>query len=211
MRQTVVVVLTKDPVPGRVKTRLIPALGRDGAARLHAAMVLATVSRVRATGLPVTVSLRGDPAGPFAHRLLSLGCHVEPQADGDLGARLEHALRGHGRRIAIGTDSPTFEPSWLLDAARAPTAAAFGPSEDGGYWCVSVEATGGSSDTGRLFRGIPWSRPDTLERSLARARACDLGVSLLPTCYDIDEPPMLARLAADPRCPPAIRPLLPLA
>lgn len=208
MSRATIVVLTKDPVPGRVKTRLIPALGADGAARLHRAMVQETVCRARATGLPVRISLRGALDGPFAAELRALGCAVEPQADGDLGDRLVHALRGPGRRIALGTDCPTLQPGWLLDAARAPTPAAFGPSEDGGYWTVSVEGTGGPADTARLFRGVPWSSPETLARSLERAAACGIGVSRLPTCYDIDEPPMLARLAADPRCPPAIRPLL---
>jgi rSAM/selenodomain-associated transferase 1 len=208
MSRAAIVVLTKDPVPGRVKTRLIPALGAEGAARLHRAMVFETVSRARATGLPVRVALRGDLAGAFATALRARGCVLEAQADGDLGDRLVHALRGPGRRIALGTDCPTLRPEWLLDAARAPTPAAFGPSEDGGYWTVSIDGTGGPEETERLFRGVPWSSPDTLARSLDRARACGIGVSVLPTCYDIDEPPMLARLAADPRCPPALRPLL---
>jgi uncharacterized protein len=208
MSRATIVVLTKDPAPGRVKTRLIPALGELGAARLHRAMVHETLRRATATGLPIRVSLRGDLAGPFAASLRARGCTVEPQADGDLGDRLVHALRGPGRRIALGTDCPIFSPSWLLDAARAPTPAAFGPSEDGGYWTICVEGTGGPSRTERLFRGVPWSSPDTLARSLGRARACGIGVSRLPTCYDIDEPPMLARLAADPRCPPALLPFL---
>ncbi len=201
----VVVVLTKPPVPGRVKTRLIPALGAAGAAALHAAMVDATLARARATGLPVRVSLGGDAGGPFARRLRAAGFPVEPQVDGDLGARMAHALRGPGRRIALGTDCPAFAPTWLLDAARAPTPVAFGPSEDGGYWTVSVD---GAADTGAIFRDVPWSSPETLAVSRLRARDADLAVSALPTCYDIDEPPMLARLAADPRCPPALLALL---
>lgn len=208
MSRTTIVVLTKDPTPGQVKTRLIPALGDAGAARLHVAMVSETLRRARATGLPLRVSLRGDLEGPFAASLRAAGCRVEPQCDGHLGDRLAHALRGPGRRIALGTDCPLFSPTWLLDAARAPAPAAFGASEDGGYWTVCVEGTGGPHHTERLFQGVPWSSPETLTRSLQRAQACGIGVSRLPTCYDIDEPPMLARLAADPRCPPALLPFL---
>lgn len=197
-----VVVLTKPPVPGRVKTRLIPALGAEGAARLHAAMVDETLRRARASGLPVHVSLAGGLDGEFATRLRAAGFPVEPQAEGDLGARLAHALRGPGRRIALGTDCVVFSPSWLLDAARVPTPVAFGPSEDGGYWSVSVD--GASA----IFHDVPWSSPETLAVSRLRAREADLAVSALPSCYDIDEPPMLARLAGDPRCPPTLRPLL---
>ena len=199
-------VLTKDPVPGTVKTRLIPALGPDHAARLHTGMVYATVVRALATGLPVRISLQGDLQGAFAQSLRKRGCIVEEQPGGDLGNRLVHALRGPGRRIALGSDCPTLEPAWLIDAARAPTPAAFGPSEDGGYWCVAVDGTGGPARTERLFRNVPWSSPHTLLRSLMRANEAGLGVSLLPTCYDIDEPPMLTRLAADPAVPFPSRP-----
>ena len=81
-----VVVLTKDPTPGRVKTRLAATLGAEGAARLHAAFAQATVRRAARSGLPVTVSLRGDLQGPFARALAALGAGLETQADGDLGA-----------------------------------------------------------------------------------------------------------------------------
>ncbi|MEC7948362.1 MAG: DUF2064 domain-containing protein, partial [Myxococcota bacterium] len=141
-------------------------------------------------------------------RMRTVGCSVEPQGSGDLGARLAHALRGPGRRIALGTDCPIFSPGWLIEAARAPTPAVFGPSEDGGYWAVCVNGTGGNDDTGRLFQDVPWSSEHTLACSLERARLFGIGVSCLPICYDIDDPPMLARLAADPRCPLSLLPFL---
>jgi uncharacterized protein len=203
--------MTRDPVPGTTKTRLIPALGEVGAARLHAAMVTVTLARARSTSLPVRVALAGDIKGEFAAALVSAGFPVEGQAPGDLGARLHHALRGPGRRIAVGTDCPIFEPSWLVDAARAITPVAFGPAEDGGYWCVSIDGTGGPVPTGGVFRGIPWSTPDTLSASIEAAQRHGLAVSLLPICYDIDTPHSLARLAADPRCPSSLLPLLPRA
>ncbi|MEC8424294.1 MAG: glycosyltransferase, partial [Myxococcota bacterium] len=66
MNAVEIVVLTKDPIPGRVKTRLIPALGPEGAARFHVAMALETLLRARATGMTVRVALHGDPTGAFA-------------------------------------------------------------------------------------------------------------------------------------------------
>lgn len=206
-----IVVMTRAPEPGQTKTRLIPALGAVGAARLHAAMVTVTLDRAQATGLPVRIALAGDQRGEFAATLRAGGFPVELQVEGDLGARLNHALRGPGRRIAVGTDCPIFEPSWLVAAARARTPVAFGPAEDGGYWCVSVEGTAGLLDTGGVFRGIPWSTAHTLNASVEAAQRHGLAVSLLPTCYDIDTPPALSRLAADPRCPSTLLPLLPRA
>lgn len=198
-----VVVLTRDPLPGRVKTRLIPALGAEGAARLHHAMALATVEAAVRSGLPVEVALEGDLRGPFALELAARGGRILPQGGGDLGRRLQLAMSGEGRAIALGTDCPHLDPDWLLSAAGAPTPIAIGPSEDGGYWTIALDEGGLG-----VLEGIPWSTPQVLERSLIRAAALGLAHTLLPTCYDIDLPSDLARLRADPRCPPSLLPLL---
>lgn len=198
-----VVVLTRTPVPGRVKTRLIPALGPEGAAALHEAMALETVHRAVASGLPVSVFLDGDPAHPFAAALVRLGADIQPQAEGDLGQRLAAALTGPGRRVFLGTDCVLFDSAWLLRAARDPAPVVIGPAEDGGYWTIAVDHAWPA-----LFQGVPWSTASVLEHTLAAARGLGLAVSLLPTCYDIDTPADLDRLRVDPACPPSLRPLL---
>lgn len=195
----VIVVLTKAPAPGRVKTRLIPALGARGAAALHEALVHQTLDLARATGLPVQVALDGPLDGPFAAALRGRGLAVFGQVSGDLGDRLRAALAGPGRRVALGTDSPTLSPAWIRAAAEAPTPVALGPAEDGGYWTIAVDAP-----CDAVFDAIPWSSDAVLATTLDRARAAGLGVTMLPTCYDIDLPADLDRLAADPACPPAL-------
>ena len=137
-----IIVLTKEPTPGRVKTRLAPTLGAAGAARLHAALVDATLDLALATGLPVELCLAGDLGGTFAARARRRGVAVRGQVEGDLGARLTAALAGPGRRVALETDCVTFEPSWLVQAVQRPEAALFGASNDGGYWAPCVEGTG---------------------------------------------------------------------
>ena len=89
-----IVILTKTPVPGSVKTRLIPALGEKGAALLHELMAEETIRRAKSTGLPVTVAVSGSLDDPFVKRLRKQVDTVEAQADGDLGKKLAHALRG---------------------------------------------------------------------------------------------------------------------
>ncbi len=202
------VLLTKDPVPGRVKTRLAPHLGDVGAARLHRAFALETLRRALRSGLPVHVALRGALDGPFAEALRAGGATVGPQAHGDLGQKLTAALRGPGRRIALGTDCVVFDPAWLVAAASAPTPVAFGPSTDGGYWCVSVEGTGGPSATERIFSDIPWSTPDTLAASRAAAARAGLPVSELPQSFDVDDQSDLDELRRDPRCSPDLAALI---
>ena len=197
-----VIVLTKAPVPGRVKTRLMPQLGAQGAARLHEALVEATLDQAVQSGLPVGVSLAGDLAGAFAAGLRRRGLPVEAQASGDLGDRLRHALRGPGRRIALGTDCPIFDPAWLREAAALEAPVAFGPSEDGGYWTVAV-----APPQDAVFTDVPWSTEQTLAVSLERARAAGLTPAMLPVCFDVDEAHDLQRLLEDPRCPPALHDL----
>ena len=104
------VVFTKEPLPGTVKTRLVPVLGEQGAADLHAAMVGDVLDNARLAGLEVLVSLQGRPGWFDAPH--------QPQVEGDLGARMAHALRP-GPVLALGTDSPTLPPELLRTSERS--------------------------------------------------------------------------------------------
>lgn len=196
-----VVVIARVPAPGRAKTRLIPALGPDGAAALARAMTEDVLATVRASGLPFRVAWAGDRDDPWV-----AGLHVpsEPQAEGDLGAKLRHALRDGG--IAIGTDAPTL-PATLLAAAVEHLAdhdVVWAPAFDGGYVLVGAVSTA-LGTSGDPFDGIPWSAPDTLAASVARARTLGLRHALLPFWYDVDEPKDLSFLATHLRAlPPTV-------
>jgi rSAM/selenodomain-associated transferase 1 len=193
-----IVVMTKEAVAGAVKTRLVPRLGPDGAARFHLALVEVAFRIARRAELPVTVRLDGAP-GAVAALAADFGFPVLSQRAGDLGARLAEAL-GDERRVAIGTDAPTIDPAWLVDAARRAEPVVLGPCDDGGYWAIATARA-----TPRLFDGIPWSTPAVHAATIARARDAGLAVGLLPRAYDVDEPADLDRLARDPCCPASLR------
>ena len=195
-----VVILTKDAIPGEVKTRLSPHLSPLQAAHFHAALVQVTLDTVLASGLDAIVSLAGDQRGPFAAAIRRRGIPVEPQAKGDLGARLRHAMRGPGRRIALGTDCPLLSPASLRAAARSSAPVVLGPAEDGGYWMIAIDAP-----QEHLFMDVPWSSAQTLAVTLQRAAEVGLAVTQVECLYDIDTPAELERLLGDPRCPPALR------
>jgi hypothetical protein len=204
-----VVILTKPPTPGRVKTRLAPAVGLELAAQLHACFVDATITLLAHTGLPFGVSLAGDPRGPFAEQLRSRGVAVWSQAEGDLGARMARELRsGPGRRLVLGTDCLVLEPDWVHAALQSPAEIALGPTEDGGYWGIAIDRDAPSDRFAALFETMPWSTAQVLPTTLARCRAQGWSPHLLPTAWDVDEPPELARLLAHPRCPAPVRALL---
>jgi rSAM/selenodomain-associated transferase 1 len=194
-----IVVMTKEAVAGEVKTRLVAKLGADGAAAFHLALVDVTFRMAASVGRPVVVRLDARVPGAVASLARDFGFEVLAQTAGSLGERLIEAL-GNERRVAIGTDAPTIDPQWIADAMARPEPVVLGPADDGGYWLV-----GTARSTPALFESIPWSTPAVHATTLARARAADLAVGLLPRSYDIDEPADLVRLAADPRCPPSLR------
>jgi len=203
-----VVVMTKDPVPGRVKTRTIPLLGADGAAALHRLLVEQTLQTCIASGLPVVVALDGD-VDALAARLAGRGIPVVAQGSGDLGARLRHVLRGPGRHVCVGTDCPALRPDHLRQAA-AGSGITLGPALDGGYWLVAID--GGPADlpvaAHAIFHDIAWSTDGVLAQTLRRAADAGLPVHQLPMLRDLDTPADLTEYASDPSCPAALRAFL---
>ncbi len=199
-------ILSRDPVPGRVKTRLQPALGPEGAARLHAALTRLTVQTAVRSGLDVRLALDGLLEGGFATEMRELGAQVQDQGPGDLGQRLRRACAEPGRVVCIGTDCPSLQAADLVGAAARP-GVCFGPAEDGGYWLVALDG-GQEPLLSLLFDGIPWSTAQTLAVSRQRLAAQGIDAQLLPTRADLDTPADLSRLRADPSCPAALLPLL---
>jgi rSAM/selenodomain-associated transferase 1 len=198
-------VFAKEPVPGRVKTRLARFLGPRNAALLARAFLLDTIHRLRPFPGDLWVAYAPADAGPAFQELLA-GCpeapFLMPQPEGDLGRRLEGVIgrlrsRGYERVLLLGADSPTLPwPALLaLHDLLADHDYALGPAEDGGFWGL-----GARSWAPDLLAGVPWSDPDTVAVTLARLEAAG-SVALAPTWYDVDEPRDLLRLRVDPALP----------
>ncbi|HEX8513322.1 MAG TPA: DUF2064 domain-containing protein, partial [Allosphingosinicella sp.] len=131
---TRIVIFAKQPVAGRVKTRLIPALGADGAARLAARMLAATVEEALATGL--ATELCGDPDARWHEPRPGLA--LTAQGDGGLGERLARAAErvlGQEPALLVGADCPELDRHRLRAAAQMLEAhdAVLHPAHDGGY------------------------------------------------------------------------------
>ncbi len=187
-------VFAKAPIPGTVKTRLIPPLTPAQAARLHAAFVEDTLEKVAALDLARYLAYAPRPRHQFLlacarrHRARTIA-----QGHGDLGARMRRVaarlLDRYPKVLIIGTDSPTMPIAFIEEARRRLDHAdlVFGPSEDGGYYLLGQRRL-----CPDIFQDIAWGGPDVLAATLGkipRAR-----VALLPPWYDIDRPDDLARL-----------------
>jgi uncharacterized protein len=179
---TAILVLAKEPVPGRSKTRLCPPLAPEEAAEIAEAALATTLDAVlrAAAGRRVLV-LDGRP-GPW----LPAGIDVIPQRGGGHAERLASAFADAGApAVLIGMDSPQVTPELLDDAVRkleAPGAGAvLGPAEDGGWWAIGLRHA-----DARVFEGVPMSRDDTGRRQLRRLRELGLHTRLLPPLRDVD-------------------------
>ena len=194
-----VVVFAKAPLPGYAKTRLIPALGAEGAARLARGLLEAALDAALDAGIgPVELCCAPDARQPaFADLARRAEASLTGQGEGDLGERMARALarslREHAAAIVIGTDAPGLDAAYLRGAADALAThdAVFGPALDGGYTLVGLRRPAPA-----LFEGIDWSTPQVMAQTRARLARLGLRHAELAPLADIDEPADLRHLQA---------------
>ena len=195
-----VAVFARAPVPGRVKTRLAPRLGAEGAARLHASLVrraLATALEARIG--PVELWCSPDSADPFfaqCHDELHVALY-EQQGD-DLGERMAHAferaLADGSALIVIGSDCPALTPADLVaarDALRSADAA-ITPAEDGGYVLIALKRP-----VEPLFQSMAWGTAEVMAQTRERLAKAGVAAVELATRWDVDRPADYDRLVRE--------------
>ena len=181
---TAIVVIAKECLPGKVKTRLHPPLSLEQAALLAALSLADTL--VVASQLPATrhiLAFDGVTPPPEAS-----GWQILPQTSGGLDERLA-AIFDHldEPTLLLGMDTPQVSVELLAPVFQnwnSETDAWFGPANDGGFWALALK-----NPTGALLRGIPMSRSDTGAQQLHRLDQAGLTVRLLPALTDIDTIP----------------------
>ncbi len=190
---TVLGVFAKEPVPGKVKTRLCPPLSADEAAALYRVSLEETLSSMGVTSASLVVFYDGREA---FFRAAFPGIALIDQGQGDLGCRLDRAFallfdRGAAAAVIIGSDSPDLPPELAEDAFAALERhdCVIAPSRDGGYVLV-----GQRRHHPGLFRNIPWSSSRVLEQTRRNIAALQIGCHELASWEDIDDIPSLRRL-----------------
>jgi glycosyltransferase A (GT-A) superfamily protein (DUF2064 family) len=174
---TTLLVIAKQPVPGRVKTRLVPPCTDEQAAALAEAALADTLHAVLAVPAARRVLvLEGEPGA-----WLPPGFDILPQCGGPLDERLAGAFSAvRGPALLIGMDTPQVTPA-LLTVDWHGADAVFGPAEDGGFWALGLRRPDPA-----LLRGVPMSRPHTGAIQRARLAAGGLRVTDLPQLRDVD-------------------------
>jgi rSAM/selenodomain-associated transferase 1 len=191
---TKIVIFAKAPVPGKVKTRLIPALGAEGAAQLAREMLKRTVEEALATGLDV--ELCGDPDAAQWHEARP-GLARTGQGEGGLGERLARSASralAEGPVLLIGADCPGLDRRRLRAAADALAAcdAFIHPAHDGGYALLGLRRFDKS-----LFEGISWSTAAVARETIERIERLGRSLRVGEILQDVDEPGALHLVMPD--------------
>ncbi|WP_369247940.1 DUF2064 domain-containing protein [Streptomyces sp. R41] len=174
---TTLLVIAKEPRPGRVKTRLTPPFTPREAALLAEAALVDTLRTVAATPARRRVLVLDGEPGAW----LPPGFDVVPQCGGGLDERLAAAFACcDGPALLIGMDTPQVRPE-LLTVDFADCDAYFGPAEDGGFWALGLAVPEPA-----LLRGVPMSTPTTGAVQRERLVSAGLLVRDLPRLRDVD-------------------------
>jgi rSAM/selenodomain-associated transferase 1 len=178
MKGDTVVVFARAPRLGVVKRRLARGIGAMAALRFYRAQLAATLRQACGGGWRTILAVTPDHGRTRWPRRLPM----VSQGQGDLGVRMDRALRLHRRAVIVGSDIPDFAQSDILAAFRAlgRADAVFGPAEDGGYWLVGL----GPRRPARPFDKVRWSSEHALADTLANFRG--RRVALLRTLRDVD-------------------------
>ena len=193
-----ILVFARAPVPGRCKTRLIPALGTIGAARLHRRLVLRTVAAAHATGVAVELWCTPDARHPlFQACRRNFGSRLRRQPPGDLGRKMAWALtrvlyEGAETVVLVGTDCPSLHASDLnqaLSRLKQGSDCVLQGSTDGGYVLIGARRI-----PRRALAGIAWSSGHEGAQTRRRLRRFNLTCAELEPRTDVDTPADYRRL-----------------
>ena len=187
------IIFTRYPEPGKTKTRLIPALGTEGAASLQRQMTEHTLFQVKQLQSTSAISFEVRFAGGNLQLMQDwLGSDLvyQPQGEGDLGKRMERSLSsafqsGAEQAIIIGTDCPGINPQILASAFEQlhQCDLVLGPAIDGGYYLIGLRRS-----FCELFTNIDWGTNQVLQQTVNIAQKLNLSVVYLQALADVDRP-----------------------
>jgi hypothetical protein len=193
------IVFTRYPEAGKTKTRLIPALGSQGAADFQRQMTQETIALVRELQRHRPISLAVHFSGgnlALMQAWLGNDLAYQPQVEGDLGVKMASAFegachRGQAKVVIIGSDCPDLTANLLLSSFQALDRSdlVLGPATDGGYYLIGLRRF-----IPQIFQGISWSTAAVLTQTVEVAKSLNLAIAYLPTLRDIDRPEDLDRL-----------------
>ena len=193
-----ILIFTKAPVPGKCKTRLIPCLGEEGAAKLQERLINKIINDLDDFQLCPFEIWQSETTNYFTERVLKLKNNIEihTQSGNNLGQRMSNALNDGLKRstklIIIGSDCIDYSKHYLTTAllALSKQQIVIGPAYDGGY--VLIGATSFYPD---IFKDICWGTEYVFEQTIQKLTLLGLEFTQLNRLHDIDTPNDLERIS----------------
>ena len=191
-----VIVFVKNPVPGQVKTRLVPYLSPEQAASLYQAFLVDWCNALSTISTAHRVIAYTPPESLVAlQTLIGKDPVYISQQGASLGERLIAAARwacdqGYSRFLFVGSDSPTLPIQYIehaLDLLESRDVV-IGPSVDGGYYLIGFSMDGASLSIPTIFEEVSWSTEVVFRQTLGKVQATNAQLGLLPPWYDVDTP-----------------------
>ena len=198
MTQTLII-FSRYPEAGKTKTRMIPALGAEGAAQLQKRLSEHTLKQARQfrelTGVTIKVYFAGGTKEKMA-TWLGEDISYTPQATGDLGLKMRSAFRDNGQGVGnsvviIGIDCPGIDATVLQAAFDSLTNhdLVLGKAADGGYYLIGLKVDSSSEFAPpELFSDINWGTEEVFAKTIAIAKKLKLTAKVLPVLRDMDRP-----------------------
>ena len=204
LRQTVIL-FTRYPQAGKVKTRLIKGLGPEGAAKLHSRLTKQVISNLLPLVKNDSVCLQVSYCGGSKEEIqtwLGSDLPLKRQQGNDLGERMVRAFEqawesGAKKVVLIGSDCPGIKPSIIENGLQYLEThdLVLGPAADGGYYLIGLRAdVQQCRQYELLFQNISWGTEEVLRQTVQQAEKAKLSFTLLPELHDIDRPEDLAHL-----------------
>jgi rSAM/selenodomain-associated transferase 1 len=190
VRKEAIALFVRNPVPGRVKTRLARHLGDVAACELYQAMVADTLDAARSCAVPLYLFHDGACDQELPAHWLFGGAMVMVQRGGSLGEKMAAAFqalfsRGYGSVALAGSDIPGLDAMLIARALADLNGhdASIVPAMDGGYCLIALKR---ETYRDSLFTGIPWSTAAVLQTTLGKMHECSMRATLLPGRRDLD-------------------------
>ncbi len=184
-----VILFARDPVLGKVKTRLSPFLKDETILELYTCFLFDSLNKIRQIeNADLFVGVSPSSESGFFSAMPETGIRLFIQNGNDLGDKMRQAIQdrfaeGYEKVVVIGSDSPSLPVAYIKRALGSDKRLVLGPSTDGGYYLIGMHG-----EMVEVFDGVSWGTENVLQETCERLVGSGAELELLPVWYDIDSP-----------------------
>jgi uncharacterized protein len=184
-----VILFARDPILGKVKTRLSPLLDNETILELYICFLNDSIDKIRQVeNADLFIGVAPSNLSGFFTGMPGSDITLFVQEGQDLGDKMRRAfhdrfVEGYRKVVIIGSDSPSLPVSYIDQALSSNKDMVLGPSTDGGYYLIGMKGK-----VVEVFDGVAWGTEKVLRETHERVVQIGAELELLPVWYDIDNP-----------------------